>query len=97
VSDAQRLTVSGTTTLPDGVCLVTQLMAGEALVPDWPIDCISPAQGAWALDVALGERGQPPALTPGVDYELFVWLRDYPLVADRLPFDLDGPAAPSEP
>lgn len=91
-AEAGRLTVSGTTTLPDGACLLTQLMIGQSLAPDWPTECVTPAQGAWRLSVALGEKGQPPALTPGVNYELLVWLRDHPEVGDRLPFDLDGPA-----
>jgi hypothetical protein len=90
-TDTRRLTVSGTTTLPDDACLLTQLMIGQSLAPDWPTECVTPAHGAWRLSVALGEKGQPPALTPGVAYELLVWLRDHPEVGDRLPFDLDGP------
>lgn len=91
---AGRLTASGAARLPDGACLVSQLLADDHLVPDWPVDCLRAANGAWSLSVTLGERGGPPELNPDTDYTLYVWLRDDPAVATAFPFDLSGPAAP---
>jgi hypothetical protein len=91
---AGRLTFSGAAGLPDNACLVSQLLAGDNLVPDWPVDCILAADGAWSLSVTLGERGGPPELNPATEYTLYLWLRDDPAVATAFPFDLSGPAAP---
>lgn len=91
---AGRLTASGAARLPDDACLVSQLLADDSLVPDWPVDCILAADGAWSLSVTLGERAGPPELNPATDYTLFLWLRDDPAVATAFPFDLSGPPAP---
>ncbi|MBL8057050.1 MAG: hypothetical protein JNK29_10155 [Anaerolineales bacterium] len=90
-AEAGNLSVGGTTTLPDDACLLTQLMINGTLAPDWPTDCVTPAQGAWRQTVALGAKGQPPALLPGEKYELLVWLRDHPEVGSRRPVELGGP------
>jgi hypothetical protein len=93
-STGDRLTFSGTTTLPDGACLNTSLLADEALFPDWPVDCVRPTRGVWRLEVLLGEQGGPPRLNRAAQYRFHVWLQDQPAVQDVLPFDLAGPPTP---
>lgn len=91
---ADQVSLRGTTSLPDEACLFTQLTAGGMLIPDWPTDCLRPSSGAWQLSVALGQRGQPPALNPTTAYQFHIWLRDQPGVAATLAFDVASPPVP---
>lgn len=89
-----RLAFAGATSLPDETCLLTQVVIQGAVAPDWPVDCVHPAQGRWQLAVAVGQRGQPPQPLAGPAYEFIIWARDLPALSVRQPFDLTGPAAP---
>lgn len=83
-----RLTFGGATTLPAEHCLLTQLIINGAVAPDWPVECVYPAAGAWQLSVAVGKRGEPPAPKAGVTYEFLIWARDLPTVSARRPADI---------
>jgi hypothetical protein len=91
VSDAQ-VVIRGTSTLPDGTCVSTELWADGAPLTWWPAEACAPIrQRAWELGFPL-EAGQ--ALQPGVQYVVRAFQPGGPDIVATFPFDLDGPATP---
>lgn len=90
---AGRLAFSGSTSLPDQTCLLTQVLIEGAVAPDWPVDCVFPVNGRWRLEVAVGLRGQPPQPRSGADWAFVIWTRDLPGLAARR----SGPPGPAIP
>jgi hypothetical protein len=92
VSDEQVI-IHGTSTLPDGTRLSTELWADGAMQTWWSTDACAPIrQGAWELVVPL-EAGQ--ALEPGVQYMVRAYQPGGPNIVATFPFDLDGPPSPA--
>ncbi len=92
VSGAQ-VVVRGTSTLPDGTCINTELWADGAPQTWWPTDaCATVQQGAWELAVPL-EAGR--ALQAGVQYMVRAYQPGGPDIVATFPFDLDSPPAPA--
>jgi hypothetical protein len=88
-----RVTVHGTSTLPDGTCLSAELWADGEPQAWWPVDaCAQIGQGEWELVVPL-EAGQ--TLQPGVQYMVRAFQPGGPNIVASFPFDLDGPPEPS--
>jgi hypothetical protein len=95
-NSVERVVVRGTSTLPEGSCVSTELWADGAPVTWWPVDACAPVQdGAWELTVRL-EAGQ--ALRPDVQYMVRAYQPGGPNVVSTFPFDVAGPPTPpSEP
>jgi len=89
---AGQVVVRGTSTLPQGSCVSSELWADGAPVSWWPTEAGSPVMdGAWEITVPL-EPGQ--ALEPGVQYMVRAYQPGGPNSVSTFPFDLDAPPAP---
>jgi hypothetical protein len=89
---AAQVAVRGTSTLPDGTCVSTELWADGVLQDWWPTDACAPVQDdRWSLTVLL-EPGQAPE--PGVQYMLRAYQPGGPNIVATFPFDLDAPPLP---
>ena len=88
VRTAEEITFSGTTTLPEGACLLSELTQDGDLVPWWPGDACTPvSEPTWEINVFLTEP-----LDEGAQYRLRAWWDDDPQgVADVFYFDLASP------
>lgn len=91
VSEEQVL-IRGVSTMPDGVCVSTELWADGALLSWWPSGTSATVQGGvWALGVPL-EQGQ--TLQAGVQYIVRAYQPGGPNIVATFPFDLDAPPMP---
>ena len=67
---------AGTSTLPEGTCLQTQLFAEGVPESWWPIDtCVPVTEGTWAIEVALDMP-----LDHARDYTFRAWAFDNPAI-----------------
>ena len=88
--------VRGSSTLPEGTCLATELWAGGELQGWWPLDqCVPVEAGEWQQSVPLGESGAPAELDPSVQYMLRAYQPGGPGIVSVLAFDLGGPPTPA--
>ena len=93
--DADQISVSGTSTLPDGTCILTSLRTSGQVQGWWPADaCATVQKGAWQIVVPLGKEGAPPQLDVSLLYEVHAWQRGQPSTDVMFPFDLTGPPTP---
>jgi hypothetical protein len=94
--DADQISVSGTSALPDGTCILTSLRTGrQAREWWWPADvCATVHRGAWQIVVPLGKEGAPARLDPTLIYEVRAWQQGRPSTKVAFPFDLAGPPTP---
>ena len=94
--NAERIAVRGTSTLPEGTCLNTELWADGVPQPWWPVDtCAKVKGGDWVLEVPLDVD---QTLEAGVQYMVRACLPGGPNTVSTFPFDLSGPPGPpSEP
>lgn len=92
----QQVLFSGRSTLSEGTCLRTELLAGDKPVSWWPVNtCVLVKNGQWQITVPLDQH---QALDPTVDYRLHVRQAGSTVVEAVLAFDLGAPPAPqSEP
>jgi hypothetical protein len=91
VTDAHVI-VRGTSSLPEGTCVSTELWADGALQSWWPSDACAPVQqGKWELMVPLDPD---QTLQPGVQYMVRAYQPGGPNVVSTFPFDLGGPPTP---
>lgn len=89
--------ITGSSTLPIGDCLKTELLIDEDAAAWWPRDlCIEMDDtGEWELLVALGRSGVPQELETGRQYEIRAWWPgNQKETMTRFYFDLDGPPSP---
>jgi hypothetical protein len=93
---SDQIVFAGRSILPEGTCVLTELVADGTTEPWWPTrTCATVEAGEWNIRVPLGEEGAPDELDPSAQYCLRAWERDYPFIhADLLWFDLVGPASP---
>ncbi len=86
----------GTTTIPEGHCVYTQLFEDGLAVDWWPVGKCYPLLGAeWQFAIPLGEEGAPAALDPAAAYRLEVWWPGAPGdTRAAFEFDLAAPPAP---
>jgi hypothetical protein len=95
VTAGKQVVVHGTSTLPDGTCLGSELWADGELQPWWPgDDCVVVENGAWQRVVRLGSDGTPAELDPAAQYMLRVFQQNGPNIVAVFPFDLSGPPPP---
>jgi hypothetical protein len=96
VTEGDAVTMRGTTAVPEGHCLYTQLFADDAEVDWWPVGKCYPLPGSdWQFAVPLGEEGAPTTLDPAANYRLEVWWPGAPgQTRDAFKFDLAAPSAP---
>lgn len=85
--------VMGTTSLADGECIQTELLADDQPTAWWPLDlCIQVETGLWEILVSLGRRGAPQKLDEEIHYQIHAW---WPKAAQEtsifFPFDLGRP------
>ena len=79
-SDGQ-VQVSGTSTLPDGTCILTTLTINTAPAAWWPIEqCAAVREGQWVL--TFQRSPLEPADPPGASYALTAYAPDYPEVGE---------------
>ncbi len=75
--DIERVRISGTSTLPDGACIVTTLAMNGAAVDWWPIDkCAKVSGGWWTIITERPAFG--PLDPPGASYEATAQAPDHP-------------------
>jgi len=92
VKNGDFIELSGTSVLPDGTYLQTQLYVGDEPLSWWPTD--KPVQvrnGMWEITVPLGKNGAPKYLSMSTYYSFKVWEKDNPAVMAGYGFDLMGP------
>ena len=72
-----QVRVSGTSTLPDGACILTMLVINEASATWWPAEqCAAVREGQWVLTFQRSPLG--PSDPPGASYVLTAYAPDYP-------------------
>jgi hypothetical protein len=90
VSEVQII-VRGTSTLPDGDCVHTELFAGELPLSWWPRDaCGQVQQREWELIVPLDGH----QIDASVDYVIKAYLEGSDEIVATLAFDTDSPPQP---
>ncbi len=95
-SSTGLLVVSGSTTLSDGDCILTELWSDGEPVAWWPAETCAELQGgAWQLEIALGQGDAPEALAPEVTHMVRAFQRNGPDVQSQFAIDLSGPPTPS--
>jgi len=83
---------SGTSELPDGTILQSQLYENDILLTWWPADREFPVQNRkWQIKVTLGENGAPVDVAPCSYYFLKIWVKDDPSIIGGHGFDTIGP------
>lgn len=93
--NGDQVTISGTSTLPSGSCVNTELWADGTPVIWWPTNaCISIQEGSWKQVVVL-EPDQ--ALQPNVQYMIRAYQSGGPDIVATFPFDLNSPPNQSSP
>jgi hypothetical protein len=93
INQGDGVYVSGRSTLPEGECVKTELLANGKTVDWWPRDvCVAVDTGHWEMLAGLGRKGAPERLETGVAYEIHAWWPKNPdQISTRFPFDLNGP------
>ncbi|MBW6467131.1 MAG: hypothetical protein K0B06_11550 [Brevefilum sp.] len=88
VRAGEQIAFTGTTTLPEGACLLSELTQDGDLVPWWPGDTCTLISGpTWKINVFLTEP-----LDEDAQYTLRAWYDEDPEgVADVFYFDLAPP------
>jgi hypothetical protein len=88
VRTGEGITFTGTATLPEGACLLSELTRDGDPVPWWPGDACTPVGGpTWEINVSLTED-----LDEDSQYALRAWWDEDPEgVADVFTFDLAPP------
>jgi hypothetical protein len=92
VNQGAGIYVAGRSTLPDGECVQTELLADEKVLEWWPREvCVEIASRRWEILAALGRQGAPERLDPNAAYEIHAWNPKAPTnTSTRFPFDLNG-------
>lgn len=96
VREGELIGFSGTTTLPGGECLNSELTQDGMPVEWWPVDqCFEISAQEWRISVALGTEDRPENLDGDTQYQLRVWWPSAPeTVLDVFYFDLSAPPSP---
>lgn len=91
VNDSQ-ITLHGTSTLSEGSCVNTELLANDVSLDWWPKDaCARIRQGKWELIVPLEEEQR---LQSSVQYIVRAYQSGFSSPIAEFPFDLSGPPGP---
>jgi hypothetical protein len=94
-ADPDQILFHGSTLLPDGICLLSQLYIDDRPASWWPSDaCIPVQEGEWEIRVPLGQEDAPDKLNTLIQHKLRVWSQGDPSVETEFWFDLSGPPAP---
>jgi len=95
VNNGEDIVFSGTSMLPDGTDLQTQLYIGDEPLSWWPTEKIIRVQdGEWEITVLLVDNGEPRYLSTTTYYSFNVWEKDNPIVTAGIGFDMMGPPLP---
>jgi len=95
VTAGKQIVVRGRSTLPDGICLGSELWANGENQVWWPEDtCVAVENGAWQLVVPLGTGEAPAELDRSAQYMLRAFQQNGPNIVTVFPFDLAGPPTP---
>lgn len=87
-----QIRFEGSSSMPDGTCLQSHLLADEQPVSWWPTGCIGVQGGSWELVVPLGVGGAPRELDVTKEYALSAWAQiDPTVISEPFYFDLEGP------
>jgi hypothetical protein len=91
----QQISFTGSTTLPDGACIQTQLTIDGEPASWWPSETCAVRQGSeWQIAVAFNEVNTPDTLDHSAQYMLHAWASADPTnQAEPFYFDLIGPPA----
>jgi len=93
VREKEAIEFSGSTNVPEGNCLFTELYGDDVLVSWWPTGkCFPSTAGDYQFSISLGEEGAPELLDTAVQYSLQVYWPGAPNeVRAAFPFDLTPP------
>ena len=81
VEPGVKVELMGSTTLPEGNCVYTQLVQENAAVDWWPVGkCFPVSSPEWTFSVQLGVEGAPDNLEPDADYCIRIWWPGAPSV-----------------
>jgi hypothetical protein len=97
VERGESVMVEGTSTLPAGTCLASQLSVDGESAGWWPTErCIAVEEdGTWRVVVMLGQEGRPEALDPQREYLMRVaYEGEVYGIEGGIYFDLAPPPAP---
>ena len=87
-----RITFGGTTSLPDGTVLHSQLYENDVPLTWWPAYReYQVRNGSWQIEVLFGKNGVPEDVKPCSYYFLKIWVKDDPSIKGGMVFDTIGP------
>lgn len=91
VNQGAGVYVTGHSTLPDGACVQTELLADQKVAEWWPREvCVEIDANQWEILAALGREGAPGRLDPKVAYQIHAWNPQDPSgTSTRFPFTVD--------
>lgn len=96
VTQGTGVYVSGTATIAEDDCVLTELLENGQPVGWWPKDiCVQVGVGRWELLAALGRDSAPDQLDSTAQYAVRAWARAQPdATSIEFPFDLEAPPQP---
>jgi hypothetical protein len=92
------IVLKGGTTLPDGSCILTQLIEDDSLVDWWPSQTCAEAQNSgWLLVVDLASEDVPQELSEELEYAVIAWSEEDPEIeSEPFHFNLQPPPTPED-
>ncbi len=74
VEPGVQVSLMGSTTLPEGNCVYTQLVQENTALEWWPVGkCFPVSPPEWSFAIPLGVEGAPDDLERDTDYCIRVW------------------------
>lgn len=81
VEPGVQVALMGTTTLPEGNCVYTQLVQEDTALAWWPVGkCFPVSTPEWTFAIPLGMEGAPDDLEQDTDYCIRIWWPGAPSV-----------------
>ncbi len=96
VEQGVKVELTGSTTLPEGNCVYTQLLQNGDALTWWPVGkCFPVSSPDWQFSVPLGAEGAPEELDPEAAYCIHIWWPGAPTeTLAEFDFDLAPPPGP---
>ncbi|MBG0786828.1 MAG: hypothetical protein H0S79_17165 [Anaerolineaceae bacterium] len=96
VTAGDQVALVGTTTLPEGNCVYTQLVQEDTSLEWWPVGkCFPVSSPEWTFAIPLGVEGTPDDLDREANYCIRVWWPGAPSITlAEFHFTLPGSSAP---
>jgi hypothetical protein len=96
VEQGVKVELTGSTTLPAGNCVYTQLLQNGEALSWWPVGkCFPVSPPDWQFSIPLGAEGAPEELDPDAAYCIHIWWPGAPTeTLAEFDFDLAPPPGP---